>query len=83
MGFRSTYHFSDHQAAHIGQPEVAAHVAVSEPRVVEPQAVKQRSLQVVYMDFVLGDLKPESSVLPITCPPCTPPPATQTLKQFG
>jgi len=44
---------------HIGQPEIAAGVAVGELLVVEPEQVQDRRVQVVDVDRVLDRLEPE------------------------
>ena len=44
---------------HIGEPEIAAGVAEGEPLVVEAEAVENRRLQVVYMNFIRGDVEAE------------------------
>ena len=46
---RSHQQLFDDVSFHIGQPKVTAHVAVRQARVIEPQAIEHRRLQVVHM----------------------------------
>jgi hypothetical protein len=48
-----------HMAGHVGQSKVAASVSMCESQVIEPQQMQNRSVQVVYVDFVLGRIVPE------------------------
>ena len=52
MGLRE-YSF-DYFAVNVGQAEIAALVAVRQPRVVKAKQVQQRGLQVVNVDLVAG-----------------------------
>ena len=45
----------DDFAADVGEPEVAALVAVGELQVIEPKEVQQRGVEVVHMDGVFGN----------------------------
>ena len=69
-----------HLAMHIGQPEVAAGVAVGEPGVVEAEQVQDRGVQVVDVHGVLDGLVAEFVGRAVDVPPLTPPPASQTVK---
>ena len=54
----------DDFAAHVGQAEIAPLEAIRQPRVVEPQQVQDRGLQVVRMDGFSTGAQPSSSVAP-------------------
>ena len=54
---RSRQDFLDHLAVDVGEPEVAAGVAVSELFVVEAEQVEDRGLEVVDVDRVFGDVE--------------------------
>ena len=40
----------------IGQPEVATPVSERQPRVIEPEQMKNRRMEIMDMHFVFGDL---------------------------
>ena len=62
----------------IGQPKVAAGVAVGQACVVEAEQVQDRRVEVVDVDAARSSARmPCSSVAPWTRPPLTPPPASQ------
>ena len=50
---------SNHSAVDVSQAEVAAAVAVGEPRVVEAEEVEHRGLQVVYVHRFFNRFEPE------------------------
>lgn len=45
------YHF----AVHVREPVVAAAVAIRQLRVIEPKLVQDGGVEIVHVDFVLGD----------------------------
>ena len=57
----------DDVAVDIGQPEVAAAVAISQTFVVESDQVQNRGVQVMDVDLVLGDVKAELVGGTISC----------------
>ena len=57
----------DDVAVDIGQPEVAAAVAISQTLVVESDQVQNRGVQVMDVDLVLGDVKAELVGGTISC----------------
>ena len=52
-------HLAYDVAPHIGQAEIAALVPVRQLRVIQPQTVQDRRLQVVHADRVFDDFEPE------------------------
>jgi len=50
-------HFLDDFAVHVRQAEVAAHVPVSEPRVIEAKAVEDRRLKIMDVDRIFYDIE--------------------------
>ena len=68
----------------IRQPEIAAHVAVGQLRVIQAQAVQHRRLQIVNVDLVFGDI--ESQIVRLRrppYPPLIPPPAIHMVYASG
>ena len=53
-----------HGARHVGQPEVAAAVAIGQFGVVDAEQVQDGGVQVVDVDRLSMALKPKSSVAP-------------------
>ena len=51
-------HLANYLALDIRKSEVAAHVAVSEARVVEAETVEDRSLKVIHVYGILDHLHP-------------------------
>src|SRR5262245_17083204 len=49
----------DHPAAHIRKPEIAAGIAIGKFLVIEAKQVKQRRVQIVYVDHVLNGCEAE------------------------
>ena len=56
LAWSSRQDVADDLALHVGQAEVAAGVAVGQPRVVQAQQVEDRGVEVVDVDAVLGDV---------------------------
>ena len=54
-----------HLAMHIGQPEVAAGVAIGELLVIEAEQLQDRGVQIVDVHRFSTALKPNSSVAPV------------------
>ena len=52
----SGQHLLDDVARDVRQPEIAAHVAVGQPRVIEAEAVQHGGLQIVDVDLVFDDV---------------------------
>ena len=51
----SRQQFLHHPAMHVGQPEVAAGVAVGELRVIETEQVQNRGVEVVHVNAISRD----------------------------
>ena len=66
-----------HFAAHVGQAEVAAVVAIGEFLVIHAQQVEDGGVEVVDVAFVDGGFVTDLVGLAIATPPFTPPPAIQ------
>src|SRR2546426_10633398 len=52
-GERSRYNWLNHIPGHIGQPEIAPAVAISEARVIETHQVQDGRMQVMHVDGIL------------------------------
>src|SRR5271157_1910273 len=49
----SHQHLLHHVPRHIRQPEIPSHVVVRQPRVLQPEAMQDRRLQIVHVNLVL------------------------------
>ena len=67
---------ADHLAFHVGEAEVAAGVAEGQPGVVQAHEVKDRGVEVVDVDRVLGDVDAVLVGRAVDEPAFTPPPAS-------
>src|SRR5262249_2993878 len=52
-------HFPDNSSRNIRQPEIAAHVLICQPRVIQPKTMQNRCLKVVDVDLVFDDIQPQ------------------------
>ena len=59
IGVLSREQVVDHLAMHVCQPEIAAGVAIGKFLVIESEEVKQRRVQIVHVDLVLGGREAE------------------------
>ena len=72
-----------HLAGHVGQPEIAAAVAVRQPLVVEAQQVQHGRVQIVDVHAVLDGVVAVVVGGAVVMPPFTPPPAIHIVKPYG
>ncbi len=74
----------DDVAGDVGQAEMAALVFEGQPRVVDPQAMKHRGVQVVHVDGIVDDVVAIVVGLAVdVMPGLMPPPASHMVKQRG
>ena len=52
---QSGQHFRHHSTGDVGQPVVAASIAIRQPRVIESQQMQNRRMKIIHMASVLSD----------------------------